>query len=90
MTAANWGVTTGNAKTTFEEMFNAIRDSLRDLASSDDEQDGEDEEADEEDTELSKLCDNDEPGWVMGTITETVQHHMESDRQKQMRLGELT
>jgi len=71
-------------------MLNAIGDSLSDLASSDDEQDGEDEEDDEEDTELSKLSDDDEPGWVMGTITKTVQHGMESFRQKQMRLDELT
>jgi len=33
-------------------MLNAIRDSLSDLASSDEEQDGEDVECDEEDTEL--------------------------------------
>jgi len=59
-------------------MLNAIGDSLSDLASSDDEQDGEDEEDDEEDTELGKLSDDDEPGWVMGTITKTVQHRMES------------
>jgi len=71
-------------------MLNAIRDSLSDLASSDDEHDGEDEEDDEEDTELGKLSDDDEPGWVMGTITKTVQHRMESFRQKQMRLDEFT
>ena len=75
---------------TFAEMLNAIGDSLSDLASSDDEQDGEDEEDDEEDTELGKLSDDDEPGWVMGTISKTVQHHMESFRQKQMKLDELT
>ena len=91
MTAAeNGGATAGKPETTFEEMLNAIGDSLSDLASSDDEQDGEDEEDDEEDTELGKLSDDDEPGWVMGTITKTVQHRMESFRQKQMRLDELT
>ena len=89
-TAENGGATTGKPETTFEEMLNAIGDSLSDLASSDDEQDGEDEEDDEEDTELGKLSDDDEPGWVMGTITKTVQHCMESFRQKQMRLDELT
>jgi hypothetical protein len=89
-TAENECATTGKPETTFEEMLNAIRDSLSDLASSDDEQDGEDEEDDEEDTELGKLSDDDEPGWVTGTITKTVQHRMESFRQKQMRLDELT
>jgi hypothetical protein len=33
---------TGKPETTFEEMFSAIADSLSELASSDDEQDGED------------------------------------------------
>jgi len=89
-TAENGCPTTGKPKTTIEEMLNAIGDSLSDLASSDDEQDGEDEEDDEEDTELGKLSDDDEPGWVMGTITKTVQHCMESFRQEQMRLDELT
>jgi hypothetical protein len=87
--AANLGATTGKPETRFEEMLNAIRDSLSDLASSDDEQDGEDEEDDEEDPELGKLSDDDEPGWVMRTITKTVQHHRESVRQRQMRLEEL-
>jgi len=81
---------TGKPKRMFEEMLNAIGDSLSDLASSDDEQDGEDEEDDEVDTELGKVSDDDEPGWVMGTISKTVQHRMESFRQKQMRLDELT
>ena len=62
-------------------MSNAIRDSLRDLASSDDEQNGEDKEDDEEDTELGKLSD-DEPGCVMGTITKMVQHSIKSFWQK--------
>jgi len=71
-------------------MVNAIRDSLSNLASSDDEQDGEDEEYDDEDTVLSKLSDDDEPGWVMGTISKTVQHRLESFRQKRMKPDELT
>jgi hypothetical protein len=80
---------TGKPETTFEEMLNAIGDSLNDLASSDDEQDREDKENDEVDTQLGKLSDNDEPGWVMGTISKMVQHHMESFRQYQMRLAKL-
>jgi len=69
-------------------MLNGVGDSLSDLASSEDEEDGEDEDDDEEDTELGKLSSNDEPGWVMATISKTVQHHMEIIWQKQMRLDE--
>jgi len=58
-TAESVGVTTRKPETIFEEMFNAIGNSLSDLASSDDEQNGEDEEDDEEDSELSKLSDED-------------------------------
>ena len=82
--------TTTKPETIFEEMLNAIRDSLSDLASSEDEEDVEDEDDDEQDTELGKLSEDDKPGWVMGTISKTVQHYMESFRQKQMRLDELT
>jgi hypothetical protein len=89
-TAEHECVTTEKPESMFEEMLNASGDSLSDLASSDDVQDGEDEEVDEEHTELGKLSDDDEPGWVMGTITETVQHHIESFPQKQMKLDELT
>jgi len=72
----------------FEEMLVSIGDSLSDLASSDDGEDGEDE--DDEETEQGKLSEDDEPGWVMGTITKTVQQRMESFRQKRMKLDELT
>jgi len=82
--------TTTRPEMTFEEMLNAIGDSLSDLTSSEDEEDGEDEDDDEEDTGHGKLIEDDEPGWVMGTISKTVQHCMESFRQKQMRLDQLT
>jgi len=72
LTAENEWATTGKPETLFVEMLNAIGDSLSDLASSDEEQDGEGEEDDEDDTELGKLSDDYEPGWVMGTITKTV------------------
>jgi len=49
----------------------AIRDSLSDLASSDNGEDGEDE--DDEETEQGQLREDDEPGWVMGTIMKTVE-----------------
>jgi hypothetical protein len=71
-TAENGDATTGKPETTFQELLNATGDSLRDLASSDDEHDGEDKEDDEEDTELGRLSDDDEHGWVIGTITKTV------------------
>jgi len=70
-------------------MLNAVRDSLSDLGSSDDEADGEDRD-DEEDIELGKLSEDDKCGWVMDTISKTLQLNMESFRQKQMRLEELT
>jgi hypothetical protein len=82
------GFTSREPEKTIEEMLVAIGDSLSDLASSDDGEDVEDE--DDEETEQGKLSDNDEPGWVMGTITKTVQQRMESFRQKQMKLDELT
>jgi len=89
-TAERMGATTKKHETMFEEMLNAITDSLSDLAISHYHQDGEDKEDDEEDTEVGKLSDDDEPSWVMGTMSKTVQHRMECFRQKQMRLDELT
>jgi hypothetical protein len=50
-----------------KEMLVAIGDSLSDLASSDDGEDGEDE--DDNETVQGNLSEDDEPGWVMGTIT---------------------
>jgi len=82
------GLTSREPEKTFEEMLVAIRDSLSYLASSDNGEDRE-EEADEE-TEQGNLSEDDEPGWVMGTITRTVQQQMERFWQKQMKLDELT
>jgi len=70
-------------------MLNAIGDSLSDLASSADEEDAEDEQEDD-DTEQGILSEDGEPGWVMGTISKTVQRRMERFWQKQMKLDELT
>jgi len=82
------GLTSRKPEKTFEEMLVAIGDSLSDLASCNDGEDGEDE--DDEATEKGKLSEDDEPGWVIGTITKTVQQHMERFQQKQMKLNELT
>jgi hypothetical protein len=71
-----------------EEMLIAIGDSLNDLARSNDGEDGEG-EVDEE-TESGKLSEDDAPGWVMDTITKTVQQSMERFRQKQVKLDEWT
>jgi len=37
-----------------------------------------------------KLGEDDEPSWVMGTISETVQYRMEHFRHKQIKLDQLT
>jgi len=79
------GLTPREPEKTFEEMMAAIGDSLSDLASSDDGDDGEDEDVE---TELGKLSEYDEPGWMIGTISKTVQERTESFRQKQMKLDE--
>jgi len=68
-------LTSREPEKTFEEMMAAIGASLSDLASSDD---GEDREDEDEETEQGRLSKDDEPGWVIGTITKTVQQRMES------------
>jgi len=81
------GLTSRELEKRFEEMLVAIVDSLSDLASSNDGEVGEHE--DHEETEQGKLSEDDEPGWVMGTITKMVQQCMERFRQKQMKLDKL-
>jgi len=88
--AENVGLTPTKPETTFEEMLIAIRDSLSDLATSDDREDEEDKDDDEYNSELGNLSEDDDPGWVMGKIPKTVQHCMERFRQKQKKLDELT
>jgi len=86
--AENVGLTNREPEKTFLEMMVAIRDSLSDLACSDDGEDGEDE--DDEETEHGQLSEDDETGWVIGTITKTSLQSLERFRQKQMKLDELT
>jgi len=83
------GLTTREPEKTFEEMLNAIGDSLSDLASSYDQGDAEDEEEDH-DPEQGMMSEDDEPGWVMGTIFKTVQRPMERFWQRRMKLDQLT
>jgi len=61
--------TTTKPKITFEEIWNAIGNSLNDLANSEDMEDGKDEDDDDEDTGHGKLSDDYEPARVMGTIS---------------------
>jgi len=81
------GLTSRKPEKTLKEMLVAIGDSLSDLARSDDGEDGEDE--DDEETEQGKLSKDDEPGWVMGTITKTVQQRIKRFRLKQTKFDEL-
>jgi hypothetical protein len=77
-TAGNAEEPTKKPATTIEDILNAIGESLSDLASSNVEQNGEHEESDDEDPEHGRLGDDDEPCRVMGTISKSVQHRMES------------
>ena len=86
--AAIAGLTSREPEKTFEEMLFAISDTLSDLASCDDGEDGEEE--DDEETEHGNLNEDDEPGWVMSTINNTVLQRMQRFRHKQMKLDELT
>jgi hypothetical protein len=70
--------TTTKPEISLEEMLNAIGYSLSDLARSEDGEDGEYEDNYKEDTGHGKLTDDDEPGFMLGTISKTVQHRMES------------
>jgi len=83
------GLTTRKPKKTFEEILNAIRDSLTNLASSDDAEDPEDEEDNHTNAALRNLTDDDKPGCVMERITRTVPQCMVNIPQIQMKLIEL-
>jgi len=69
------GLTSRDPEKMFEEMLVAIGDCLCDLVCSDDGEDGEEE--DDEDSQQGNLSEDEEPGWVMGTITKPVQQGME-------------
>jgi hypothetical protein len=86
--AENAGLTDRRPKQTVDEMLVAVGDCLKDVAGSDKGEDGEDK--DDEEAEQGKLSDDDEPGWVMGTISKTEQQLMERFRQKPMKLDKLT
>jgi hypothetical protein len=81
------GLTSREPEMTLEEMMPAIGDSLRDLACSDNGEDGEDED---EETEQGKRCADNEPRCVMDTISKTVPQCMESFQLKLAKLDEFT
>jgi hypothetical protein len=72
------------------KMLNAIGDSLSDLACFAHEEQVEHVDDDEEAAGHGKLSEDDQPGWVMGTASKTVQHCMVSFWQKPMMFDELT
>jgi len=86
--AENTGLTDREPEKRFPEMVVGIGESLSDLTSSDNGEDGEDE--DNKETEQGKRSKDDEPSWVIGTISKTVQQHMERFRPKKMKSDKLT
>jgi len=86
-TAEKMGLTPRDPTIVFHKMMSSFGDSLSDIASSNDGENGEVE--DDEEREQGQLSKDDEPGWVMGTISKMVQQCMESFWQKQMKLNEL-
>jgi hypothetical protein len=83
-------LTTTQPEISFEEMLNAIRDCLSNLECSEDVEYRKQQDDDEDDTGHGKLSEDDEPGWVMGTILKKQQHRIKSLGQKQMKIDEMT
>jgi len=65
-------------------------DSLSNLASFNDEEDGDDAADDEVDTELGNLSEDDEHSWVMEALSKILPQCIARFRQKHMRIDELT
>jgi len=87
-TAENTGLTTRESQKNLHEKRVAIGDSVSNIASSDDGEDRED--VVDEETEQGKLSEDDEPGGVMRTISETVQQRIERFLEKQMKIDEVS
>jgi len=81
------GLTTTKSETTYEEIMNAIGDSVSDLASFNNWESGEDKDGDEEDPQLGKVSEDDEPGLVMCTISRMVQHRLQHFHQQKTLLS---
>lgn len=86
--ADNAGWTTRESETMFEEMTIAYGHGLSDPGSTDDEKHGD--ATDDADTELGKRSEDDEAGWVVGTISHMVWQRVQRFQQKQMKLDSLT
>jgi len=71
--AEQGGLTVRKLENTIEAMLNIFGDSLSDVATSDDEEDGEGDDEDEEDLKLGKLSEVEKPSWLMGITTRIVQ-----------------
>lgn len=65
-------------KNSFEEILIAIEACLSNLAILDDKEDVDVKADDRNGSELGKLSENDEPGWVMGTLSKEVPQSMET------------
>ena len=75
--AENAELPTTKPETSLAKMVNAIGDSLNDLACSGNVEDSDDKNGDEADPPVGKLSKDDEPGWVMGTVSITLWHQIE-------------
>jgi len=84
------GLTTTNPETESEEMLHSIRESVSDLGSSDDREDGEDVDDAQEDPQLGTLSKDNEHGWEMGKISRMVQHCSGCVRQKETKFDKVT
>jgi len=69
-------------------MIIVVGDSVSDIVTSDDWEDGEDEH--DEEAEQRQLSEDDQPGWVMGIITKTLPRAMDRVRKMQIKLDDLT
>jgi hypothetical protein len=68
--AQNAGLTTRELENQFHKMIATIGDSRSDVSCSNNGNDADDVE--NEETEQGQLSEDDDPGWVMDTITETL------------------
>lgn len=87
--AENTESTTRKPVKTFDEVLNTIRDSLSNLANSNNQADTEDDDNNEGDQKQGNLSEDNKPNWVMGTISKLRQYRMECYRQKKMSRAEL-
>jgi hypothetical protein len=82
-------LTTRKTKKKFQDVLNAIGDSLTNRTSSDNAKNPEDVEDNDTHTVLGNLSDDGKPGWVMGRITGPVLQCMVNVLQIQIKLIEL-